>query len=79
SDGAPTINARLITLGGGYVWDLAEGRLVNLVSAGLTPPIALALSGDYLFSLGPIAASYPGPYGPAQQVTIYDTTQFATR
>lgn len=79
ADGATDSNARLITLGGGYVWDLVEGRLVKVEPTSVPGPVTFSLAGNYLLTLGPMPANYPQPYGPAQQGVIYDTSQFGTR
>ncbi|MDE3231145.1 MAG: zf-HC2 domain-containing protein [Chloroflexota bacterium] len=78
SDIAPrSANDRLIVLGSGYVWDIAEGRLVRLPSvSGAETPVA-SLAGSYLLLTHTVSAR--DPQAPVLAATIYDTSRFATR
>lgn len=76
---AGTLNARLILLGSGYVWDIAEGKLVQLPSTSATASQTqtASLSGEYLMLTHTVNTS--DPQTPTTVGAIYDTATLPVR
>jgi len=70
-------NDRLIIVGGGYVWDIAEGKLVRLPSTGASQTPVASLSGNYLLLTHTVSAL--DPQTPVIAAAIYDTTTLPVR
>lgn len=70
-------NDRLIILGSGYVWDIAEGKLVRLPSSGGSQTPAAALAGNYLAVAQITNAANPAV--PITTAAIYDTATLPVR
>lgn len=70
-------NNRLIILGGGYVWDIAEGKLVRLPPTGDGQAPMASLSGNYLLLTHIVSAQ--DPQAPVLAAAIYDTTMLPVR
>ncbi|HET9110417.1 MAG TPA: zf-HC2 domain-containing protein [Ktedonobacterales bacterium] len=76
--GAGTLNSRLILLGGGFVWDIAEGKLVQLPSTSAANQTQTAsLSGSYLMLTHTVNTS--DPQTPTTVGAIYDTATLPVR
>ncbi|HEU5343437.1 MAG TPA: zf-HC2 domain-containing protein [Ktedonobacterales bacterium] len=83
---AQGMNARLIVLDGGYVWDIAAGRLVKLTLTYLPDPSgnlsiieapSVSLSGNYLLITHAVSAK--NPLAPIVAGAVYDTSTLPVR
>lgn len=76
----PTANARLIVLDNDDVWDIAEGKLIQLGSLaplGMGSVVEGSLSGNYLLLTTTAFTSSTAPYTTAG--FVYDTTTLPIR
>ncbi len=71
-------NGRLITLDSGYIWDIAEQRLVQINPPGANAPVVTSLSGGYLLVATGANAANGASTAPAQG-DIYDTSALPVR
>lgn len=80
--GTPALNARLVALWNGYVWDVAEGKLVQVAPdsvstvSGVVRP-GMQISGNYLLQARLVSGGNGSPL--VYQGDIYDTSALPVR